>query len=362
MMPRTAIHPLKILAAVGAAFLLWGLLLAYASSPAWAADITVGTTADEQNTNTQCSLREAIINANGDNQSGSSDCVAGSGDDVINFALPGTAPWTVALNGVLPVLSSNIDIQGPGADRFTVRRDTGVGGNYVIFDVAGGSVVSVSGMTISDGNASDGGGISNREGGTLTVADSTITDNVAQAGGGINNRGTLTVTGSTISGNSASSTGTGGGGVFTDTFTTTGVATTTTITNSTISGNTTEGFGGGVYNEDGRTVIEHSTVTDNTAPSGQGSGVASFGDLFTPTEVLSTIVSENTNTDVDFVRGTSPTNSFVSRGHNLVGDGNATGAFNQTGDQTRAPTPGSTPWAPTAVPPRPTASSQRARP
>ena len=31
--------------------------------------------------------------------------------------------------------------------------------------------------------------------------------------------------------------------------------------------------------------------------------MASFGDAFTPTEVLSTIVSANTNTDVDFVNG-----------------------------------------------------------
>jgi len=55
-----AIHPLKIVVGVGAAFLLWGLVLAYASSPAWAVNITVNTTADEQNTDRDCSLREAI--------------------------------------------------------------------------------------------------------------------------------------------------------------------------------------------------------------------------------------------------------------------------------------------------------------
>jgi hypothetical protein len=37
---------LKIVAAMGATFVLWGLVLAYASSPAWAADITV-TSEDE---------------------------------------------------------------------------------------------------------------------------------------------------------------------------------------------------------------------------------------------------------------------------------------------------------------------------
>ena len=57
--------------------------------------------------------------------------------------------------------------------------------------------------------------------------------------------------------------------------------------------------------------------------------------------MLSTIVSANTNTDVDFVSRT--TNSFLSKGYNLIGSGNAIGdddpntddnAFDQTGDQT----------------------------
>ena len=69
--------------------------------------------------------------------------------------------------------------------------------------------------------------------------------------------------------------------------------------------------------------------------------MASFGASSTRTEVLSTIVSANTNTDVDFEAGT--TNTFFSEGYNLIGDGNAIGdndpttednAFDQTGDQT----------------------------
>jgi CSLREA domain-containing protein len=74
---------------VGVALLVWGLLFAYVSSPAWANTINVDTLADEQNTNTQCSLREAIINANADDQSGSSDCEPGIGDDVINIGVTG---------------------------------------------------------------------------------------------------------------------------------------------------------------------------------------------------------------------------------------------------------------------------------
>jgi hypothetical protein len=61
-------------------------------------------------------------------------------------------------------------------------------------------------------------------------------------------------------------------------------------------------------------------------------------DRVTKTKVLSSIISANTNTDVDFVG--SDTNTFDSKGYNLIGDGNATAAFNQTGDQTSVTDPG----------------------
>ena len=297
---RTAIYPFKMLAFVGAAFLMWGLVLAYASSPAQAATLRVNSLLDTTANDGQCTLRGAIFNAN--DQSGSTDCAAGSGSDVIDIGVTGT----VNLTGALPNLSSDMSIDGPGTDQFTVRRDTG--GDYRIFVVTSDGiepVVSISGITISNGNAAN------------------------SLGGGILNFGTLTISGSTISGNRAGF----GGGVFSDTFLSSTQK--STITNSTISGNTATDTGGGVHNFAGLSVIEHSTITNNTAPGGRGSGVASRGDEeFANTEVLSSIISANQGTDVDLtgVIGIS-TNSFVSRGYNLVGDGNATDAFNQTGDQ-----------------------------
>jgi CSLREA domain-containing protein len=445
--------PFKILATtVGAALLVLGLLFAYASSPAWAAIITVNSLADDADgADGECTLREAITAANDDTASGTAtgECAAGSGDDEIHFALPGTAPWMVNLTGALPDLSTNIEIVGPGAAQFTVTRpDTAE--NFRIFTITGDTtVVTISGLTISNGNTVDfcdrGGGISNEGNGNLTVTDSTINGNTsACTGGGIANDGdgSLTVTGSTISGNTADNSGGGistqtcdgtvtvtdstisdntaetegggiangcdgavtvtdstisgnksgvgsisggqGGGIFSDhdgplTVTRSTISgntaaagssssdgggegggiysnndletptTTTTITNSTISGNTAAGdgaIGGGVFNEDGLTVIEFSTITLNTAADGKGSGVASFCDDQTSTEVLSSIISANTNTDVDFVKSSDDCvvppdiNSFVSNGYNLIGDGNATGAFNQTGDQTGVSDPG----------------------
>ena len=89
MMTRPAMRPLKILAVVGTAFLMWGLLFAYASSPAQAATLTVNSLADGNPANDgQCTLREAILNAN--DQSGSTDCAAGSGNDAIRVGVTGT--------------------------------------------------------------------------------------------------------------------------------------------------------------------------------------------------------------------------------------------------------------------------------
>ncbi len=279
------------------------MMVVVLASPAWAETFTVdriddpnlGTTPTADDCTAaaanDCSLRGAITAAN-----------ANAGDDTIDIGVMGM----VALTGALPDLSSNIEIKGPGADKFTVRGNPLAVDNYRIFHVTSGSVVSISGITISGGLASagSGGGIFN-DGGNLTVSDSTITDNSAGEGGGID----------TVNNDTESQS--------------------TTITNSTISGNTSATSGGGVTTFSGRTTIKFSTITKNTANDRFGSGVASSGNNSARTEVLSTIISENTNTDVDFFSGT--TNSFVSNGYNLIGDdgndGNATGAFNQTGDQ-----------------------------
>src|SRR5438874_10943807 len=55
------------------------------------ATITVNSLADGAQANDgQCTLREALLNANNNNQSGSTDCAAGSGTDTINFTVTGT--------------------------------------------------------------------------------------------------------------------------------------------------------------------------------------------------------------------------------------------------------------------------------
>ena len=165
-------------------------------------------------------LREAITAANSDTATDTGQ--TGSGSDTITFAL-GPGAHTINLTGALPELSTDMQIQGPGADLLTVRRDTG--GDYRIFTVPAGSVVGLSGMSIANGLApggffsSVGGGIYNA--GTLTVNNCTISGNSAGVGGGISNSliffqpeslGILSVNNCIFSGNSASDRGGGSTG------------------------------------------------------------------------------------------------------------------------------------------------------
>jgi hypothetical protein len=118
--------------------------------------------------------------------------------------------------------------------------------------------VTLTNSTIS-GNAaySSGGGVRN-SGGTLTLTNSTISGNDADYGGGVaNSRGTLTLTNSTISGNDADY---GGGGVA-------NFGGILTLTNSTISGNSADGNGGGVRNS-GTVTLTRTLVSGNTARTG----------------------------------------------------------------------------------------------
>jgi hypothetical protein len=98
--------------------------------------------------------------------------------DTITFA--DGRPGTIRLTRALPALTRSISIEGPGAALMTVRRDTG--GDYRIFTVATSTMVNIDGLTIANGD--------------IYYGD--------DHGGGIFNSGTLTLTHSAVSGNSAS--------------------------------------------------------------------------------------------------------------------------------------------------------------
>jgi hypothetical protein len=134
----------------------------------------------------------------------------------------------------------------------------------------GGGTLTVDGSTFS-GNNSDlyGGGIFNDDGGMLRVNGSTFSDNWASDyGGGIfNDQGAdFTLSDSTFSGNSTADVGAGianlGGAVG--------------ITGSTFSGNVSDVTGGGITNEAGTLEVSNSTFSGNAATE-KGGGIDSVG-------------------------------------------------------------------------------------
>ena len=151
-----------------------------------------------------------------------------------------------------------------------------ISGNTALTDHGGGifnydGTLTVTGSTISGNTAltDHGGGICNYNG-TSTITGSTISGNSAYYyGGGINNYfgGTLTVTSSTISGNTAAS----GGGINNVYGGTLNISGTLNITLSIISDNTAYYSGGGISNG-GTLDITSSTISGNNV-SQQGGGI-----------------------------------------------------------------------------------------
>ena len=125
---------------------------------------------------------------------------------------------------------------------------------------------NISGNEVFDGF---GGGIRNK--GTATISDSTISGNTAapvfDRGGGIANYGAVAIYNSTISGNTALD----GGGIDNVTILNSSLQPTLTISDSTISGNSAALTGGGIDNSGRATAtISDSTISRNTADMGGG--------------------------------------------------------------------------------------------
>ena len=171
------------------------------------------------------------------------------------------------------IVDRNLIIRGQGTANTTAQAastpETGIG---PVFVVNSGVVATIQEMTISNGSSYSppyGGGVLNQ--GSLTISNSTLAGNSSRYGGGVHNYGgTLTVSKSTFVGNSGRE---GGGGVYNN-------GGTLTIDNSTLAGNSTSGNptddfdgGGGVFNVGTGSLlntISNSTLTGNSANHGGG--------------------------------------------------------------------------------------------
>jgi parallel beta-helix repeat protein len=208
---------------------------------------TVTSTADDGSTGT---LRWAVEQAN-----------AATSPTTIDFDL-GSSPTTITLTqGQLELSNAadSITIDGPGASLLSISGNSA----SRVFQVDGGVTASVTGLTITAGSATggnaDGGGIYNQ--GDLTLSDSTISGNSATGhGGGLDSSGGVTLAGCTISGNSAYY----GGGL------STGTTAMPTLTDCTISGNSASGGGGGLDTRSNTAALTGCTISGNSAKYGGG--------------------------------------------------------------------------------------------
>jgi CSLREA domain-containing protein len=283
--------------------------------------------------NGKCTLREAITNANANSDTTGGDCAAGSGTDTISFSVSGT----IVVSPTLPSINDDLTIDGSG-------QSITVSGNHAVrvLVVNGGKTLSLNALTIANGTAVDciafagtcGGGAFNN-GGTLNVTNSTFSGNSAASdGGAIYNtvNSTLNVTNSTFSGNSASCCA--GGGIennatmtVTDsTFTANvsvnggGIANYShlTVSNSTFGAN--NAFNGGAIFNDGPLTVANSTFSANGASN---SGGAIYQSGFGGTTLRNTIVANSTS-------GGNCAGGIGDGGHNLrwpSSDTTCVGAF-----------------------------------
>lgn len=241
------------------------VLSAQPPHPVLAASITVTTTADELNSDGDCSLREAIRSAN---QNISVDkCATGAAVDTIN--LPG-GTFTLSIAGTNEDfaatgdldLTESVNINGAGLNT-TINAN----GLDRVFHIVSGTA-NLSALTVSGGSTSgSGGGLLVNSIATLTLNNVTVRNNTATDGGGLYNAGNGTVNNSTINSNTAIS---DGGGVRNDFA--------LALNNSTISGNQAGDSGGGLFNFGASSAVltlSNITVTNNRADSdsnGSGTG------------------------------------------------------------------------------------------
>jgi fibronectin-binding autotransporter adhesin len=184
-------------------------------------------------------LRAAVTQAN-----------ANPGADTIDFQVSGT----ISLSGSeLPAISDDLTITAPAAgltvDAHQASR---------ILEVNAGATVGLSGLTLVNGVADEGGGIFNS--GSLSLTACTLSGNLARLGGGIfNNGGTLGLEHVTLDSNTAQ----GGNGADSPYALHPGY--------QSVPGAPGQGAqGGALYNGGGAVTISNSAVTNNSARGGAG--------------------------------------------------------------------------------------------
>jgi CSLREA domain-containing protein len=243
-----------------------------------------------------CTLRAAVMEANASAGADTIQLAAGT----YRLSIPGTAE-NAALTGDLDV-TGDLTIRGAGAAR------TIIDGGAVdrIFEVAAPARLSLSKLTLRNGNATGGergGAILSNQDATLTITDAVVTRNVTGFcdhnptaeggedrfcgdGGGIATLGHATLTRVTLSNNKTTS-GSGGGLVNDGTI----------VMRQVVFRSNTGGTSAGGLMNGGDATVTNSTLVGNSAPVGGGIANGGLSRTGGPLTILnSTVVGNSTST------------------------------------------------------------------
>lgn len=248
-------------------FVLCALLVMLAftrANIAHAASIIVASGEAVVLSNGQCSLREAIINANDDAQT-YADCAGGNGADIITlpsgtYTVDGFANDSTSITGDLDI-DSDITMNGAGASTTILQAAFSPGtADDRVLEISSGAVVVLNDLTIRNGKSPDGENAFQN----CTSAPCSFSSHGSdgQDGGGILNDGDLTLNRVVLSNNRGGSGGDAGN-----------------ITCSSGDCNNSGGQGGeggGIYNS-GTLAVNSSTFSNNQAGSGGAAGTVSCG-------------------------------------------------------------------------------------
>ncbi|MCA9110827.1 MAG: tandem-95 repeat protein, partial [Planctomycetaceae bacterium] len=203
----------------------------------------------------------------------------------------------------------------------------GIGGGGIQND----GTLTLTDSTVSGNTANDGGGgISNETGGSVLLMQSTVSGNTAVrfTGGGIHNSGTLTVEHSTIVGNSA---GTDGGGLVS-----TALEAIATFSHTLLAGNTADGNGDEIYVGTGTVHLDsHNLIgTKDSGPIvlANGTLTAGQGNIIGPNKSLAEIVGPLADNG-----GTTLTHALVAGSPAINAGGESDGNTSSPGDSGSGP-------------------------
>ncbi len=249
------------------------------------------------------SLRQALLNAP------AAPAVTDILFDPSLFAVPATLRFGTQIS-----IDRNVSIHGPGAQRLTLNGAR----QARVLTVLPNRLVSISGITLADGNANtrdnnppdpgSGGVVLNSVGSHLSIIDSVISGGRANAGSAIQNRGALLLRGSTVTGNAGAN----------NSEVLSGLANSAMLIElSTISGNRGNALG---LTSASASVLR-STIHANA-------GTSAVDALISPTFVYGSIIAGQRSGN-DF----SNNSNVISGGFNFIGNPGTVTAFNQAGDQ-----------------------------